>query len=108
MDKLRKIGLLIWNNKERMVLIVMLIVFGYRVYQIFFPPPPPEWPGLQTPKTQLPEEPEYRQELGLPGGPPMRPPMDIPGTYATFYERNPFWYYSGQASQEARAENVNM
>ncbi len=112
MDKIRKIGDWIWNNKERMVLIVMVLVLGYRVYQILSPPPPPQWQRLQPPRQQLPEDPLDREDLGLPGPPPARPPLDVPGTYVTFYERNPFWYYSGearqQADQEVRAEDLNI
>ncbi len=112
MDILQKIGVWFWNNKERMVLVVMVLVLGYRVYQILNPPPPPEWPRLQPPRQELPDEPSEREDLGLPGPPPPRPPMDVPGTYVTFYERNPFWYHAGEgraaATQEVRAEDLNI
>ncbi len=112
MDKIQKIGTWIWDNKERMVLVVMVLVLGYRVYEILSPPPPPDWPRLQPPRRQLPEEPEYREELGLPSEPPARPPMDVPGTYATFHSRNPFWYHSRDARPESgeqvRAEDLNI
>ena len=105
MDKLRKIGNLIWNHKELMVLVIMVLVLAYRVYGVLSPPPPPDWPKLSPPKQQLPQEQEYRQELGLPSDPPARPLMDMPFVYVAFYERNPFWYHSGQ-TQEASSTEV--
>jgi len=64
------------------------------------------------PKSQLPEEAEYRQEMGLPGTPPQRPLMDMPAVYVAFYERNPFWYHSGQTTQQSNtdvtAEDLNI
>jgi hypothetical protein len=112
MNKLQKIGAWIWNNKERMVLAVMLAVFAYRFYQIWDPPPPQNWERLRSPMQELPEEPEARQELGLPSNPGPKPPMNLPGDYVSFYERNPFWYYSGQMqqnqNQEVRAEDLGI
>ncbi len=112
MDKLRKIGLLIWNYKELMVLVVMMLVLVYRVYGVLTPPAPPNWPKPMPPKQQLPQDPADRESLGLPGNPPARPLMDMPAVYVTFYERNPFWYHSGQtraaASNEVTAEDLNI
>ena len=112
MDKLQKIGAWFWNNKERMVLIVMVAVLAYRVYGIMYPEAPQVWPRVPTPQTMLPENPEDRQDLGLPSAPPPPPPMGLPGVYASLYERNPFWYHSGQAqqqgSQTVQAEDLNI
>lgn len=104
MDKLQKIGNIIWNYKELMVLVVMVLVLAYRVYGVLSPPAPPDWPKLVPPKQQLPEEMEYRQEIGLPNDPPARPLVDMPAVYVTFYERNPFWYHSGQTQSETSTE----
>lgn len=95
-EKLQKAGVWLWHSKERMVLIIMVLVFGYRVYMVFSPPPAPDWPPVRMPMMDLPEDPEEQQLIGLPGNPPVRPPMDVPGTYAALYTSNPFWYYSGQ------------
>jgi len=112
MDKLQKIGTLIWNHKELMVLVVMVLVLAYRVYGVLSPPPVADWPKLMLPKQQLPQEQEERQVIGLPSDPPARPVMDMPAVYVTFYERNPFWYYSGQTkeetSTEVTAEDLNI
>ncbi|MCK5862201.1 MAG: hypothetical protein KAH38_06940, partial [Candidatus Hydrogenedentes bacterium] len=70
MDKLRKIGALLWNYKELMVLVVMLLVLVYRVYSVLVPPPPPDWVRLVAPKSQLPQDQQDRQEIGLPSNPP--------------------------------------
>ena len=38
--------------------------------------------------------------------------MTLPGDYVSFYERNPFWYYSGTAGQDTgqdvRVEDLNI
>ena len=112
MDKLRKIGALLWNYKELMVLVVMLLVLVYRVYSVLVPPPPSDWVRLVAPKSQLPQDQQDRQEIGLPSNPPTRPLMDMPAVYVNFYERNPFWYHSGQArvetSERVTAEDLNV
>ena len=112
MDKLQKIGSWIWYNKERMVLAVMVLVLAYRVYQVLNPPPPRQWAMLAAPRMQLPDDAESRERLGLPSVPPPRPPMTLPGDYVSFYERNPFWYYSGTAGQDTgqdvRVEDLNI
>ena len=114
MDKLQKAGVWLWYNKERMVLIAMLVTLGYRGYQVFSPPPPPNWERLQMPKDIFPEDPAELEGLNieLPGSPPVRPPMDIPGTYVSLYNKNPFWYYSGQQKNESEqtvtAEQLNI
>lgn len=112
MDKLQKIGSWIWYNKERMVLVVMVLVLAYRVYQVLNPPPPKQWAMPATPRTELPDDPVAREPLGLPSAPPPRPPMTLPGDYVSFYERNPFWYHSGTSGQdggqEVRTEDLNI
>jgi hypothetical protein len=104
MDKLQKIGAWFWRNKERIVLIVMLLVLAYRVYGVMNPAPAKIWPHVPTPQTILPEAGEERQSLGLPNNPPVRPPDGLPGVYTSVYEKNPFWYYSGQKQQEGKQE----
>lgn len=112
MDKLQKIGSWIWYNKERMMLVVMIAVLAYRVYGVMYPEPSQTWSPISTPQAALPEDGEERQTLGLPANPPAPPPIGFPGVYASLYERNPFWYYSGQAQQQsgqtARAEDLNI
>ena len=65
MDKLQKAGVWLWYNKERMVLIAMLVTLGYRGYQVFSPPPPPNWERLQMPKDIFPEEPAELEGLNI-------------------------------------------
>ena len=78
MDKLRKIGLWFWYNKERMVLLVMLVVLAYRVYGVLYPGDAPVWKNIPVPQTSLPESAEERQTLGLPGELPY-PLAGLPG-----------------------------
>jgi len=112
MDKLRKIGTWFWYNKERMVLLVMVVVLAYRVYGVVYPGAPPVWPHIPVPQTALPENAEERQTLGLPGELPLPPLAGLPGVYTSLYQRNPFWYYSGQGQQqdsgEVSAEDLNI
>jgi len=99
-DKLRKAGLWIWMNKERMILLVMVGLLCYRVYAVLNPPEPeldahlplPRNPDLAT------LEPEVK-----PPEPPIQPSSGGPGDYANLNRKNPFWYYStqGDAADEA-------
>lgn len=111
-DKLRKIGTSFWYNKERMVLVLMLVVLAYRVYGVINPEPPQTWPRLPSPQTLLPEDPAERQQLGLPSDPPPPLPMELPGNYVSIYENNPFWYYSGRSestgTQTVTAEDLGI
>jgi hypothetical protein len=103
-DKFIKAGNWLWYSKELIVLLVMVGILVYRVYGVVNPPPPPQWPPLPRPQTELPTDPAEVQTLGLPGDPTPRPPMDVPGTYSMLYNRNPFWYYSGQQKQDTKTE----
>lgn len=113
-DKLQKIGAWLWRNKERAVLLVMLVILGYRGYQLVSPPPMPNWPRLQPPKPQLPDDLSElaEQNVELPPVPSPRPPADVPESYASLYQKNPFWYYSGsgssQGDQEITVEQLNI
>lgn len=112
MDKLQKLGAWLWRNKERMVLIVMIAVLAYRVWGIFNPPQEEAWARLPKPQLELPSDPEERKELGLPAMPPLPTPSVMPGVYTTLYDRNPFWYYSGQkqssGSEQISAADLNI
>lgn len=103
-DKFVKAGNWLWYNKELLVLLVMVGILGYRVYGVVSPPPPPKWSALPRPQTELPADPAELQGIELPGDPTPRPPMDVPGSYAALYNRNPFWYYSGQQKQDTKQE----
>lgn len=100
-DKLRKLGAWIWLNKERMILIAMVVFLVYRVWQVVNPPPLEEGPQILSPKNNLPEDPQERAELVkeqvLPPPPPPRELTEIPGTYAVLYRNNALWYFSGQS-----------
>lgn len=103
-DKFIKAGNWLWYGKELIVLLVMFGILGYRVYCVVYPPPPPQWSALPQPMTELPTDPAEMQGIEIPGDPPPRPAMDVPGSYATLYNRNPFWYYSGQQKQNAKQD----
>ncbi len=82
----------------------MIGIFAYRVYGVVYPPPPPKWAALPAPMAELPSDPAQMQGIEIPGDPPVRPPMDVPGSYAMLYNHNPFWYYSGQQKQNNKPD----
>jgi len=82
MDKLQKIFKGIWRFKERIVLVALLGVLGFKVYELFMP-------------KEL--EAAVDDSIGTPPPPPPppnRPPLDAPGQYAGLYRSNAFTYYS--------------
>lgn len=93
MDKLRKIGLVLWQNKERMVLVFLVAVLAYRVYKVM------------TETYELPDLPS--------GGGVNAAASDESGTnpiptdegssenYRTLSDRNPFWYYGARTEGTA-------
>jgi hypothetical protein len=113
-DKLRKLGAWIWLNKERMILIAMVVFLVYRVWQVVYPPPPVEGLRVVSPKNNLPEDPQERATLVadgvLPPPPPPRELTEIPGTYAVVHRNNAMWYYSGDTgtTTEVTAESLGL
>lgn len=91
MDKIQKISKWIWLNKERMILVVMFGVLGFRVYRMLYPLPTEEQAVLRAPRPQIPDSEQ-------PPTPPMAPPMTPPGTYASLFRQNPFWFYSREST----------
>jgi len=100
-DKLRKAGLWIWLNKERMILLIMVGLLCRQVYAVVYPPAPEVADNLPLPKNPDPEA-----QPGEPGAlppeidPPKAQPISglrSPGEYANLDRSNPFWYYSTQA-----------
>jgi hypothetical protein len=94
-NSIRKIGRWFWLNKERMILVIMVCILCYRVYQIIYPPPKPQEKQYRPPVKEVAED--QRPPL-----PPPPPPMLIPGAYASLHRQNPFWYYSREASDKQR------
>lgn len=104
MDKLQKIFKGIWRFKERIVLIALLGVLGFKVYELFVPK------ELDAAVTDLAGKPDP------PSPPPNRPPLDAPGQYAGLYRSNAFTYFSdapteggtGLTGREAGIELLDM
>lgn len=106
-EKIRKIAQWLWLVKERLVLLIMLGIFAYRVYEVLNPPPPPVKPPLRPPVRNMEELPRNL----TPPRAPITPAPYLPGTYATLYNRNPFWYYSGPArdnTRDVRTEDLGI
>lgn len=94
MDRLRKIGLLLWHNKERLFFAGLVAVLGWRAYQVMNPektPPPPPHAAPRRPT---------EEDVPLPKIPPAIEPRVPDDAFATIHKRNPFWYYSGQTAPE--------
>ncbi len=105
-DKIRKIGKWFWLNKERMVLICMVAFLCYQVYQVVYPPPREESVSHPRPDKEIPKD-------ARPPEPSRRPPIDLPGSYASLSNQNPFWWYSGSSSAskddgEITAEDLGL
>ena len=88
MTKLRKILRWVWLNKERMVLIVVVLYLGHRVYIVAFPPelvlpPVPRPPGQELPVAEG------------PGEAPLPPPPRISVDRTPLIGRNMFVYRPG-------------
>jgi len=88
-DKIHKLGVLLWQYKERIVLLVVVGVLCYRVYTAINPPEPP----APTPH-RLPEVVENDAEI-LPPAPGVPPRTLIPVDRKELAKRNPFWYHAG-------------
>jgi hypothetical protein len=80
---LQKTGVWIWTQKEKMVLVILLCVFGFRVYQVVSGPPPAP-PEDKTTRQAPEDDPE------LPGPRKARAPKV---NYQSLVQRNPFSVY---------------
>jgi hypothetical protein len=100
-NTIRKFFISLWYTKERILLVVMLLILCWRVFQVVSPPdeeamdrPTPPPPPAQT-------EPPPDWE----GGPPERPIM--PGVppqqdYSSLHQKNPFWFHGTQMGGTGR------
>jgi len=82
MDKIQKFFKGLWRFKERIVLVALLCVLGYRVYELF------------TPKEIEAVVPQGSGGAEPPEVAPGSPLTDAPGQYATLVRRSPFSIYS--------------
>lgn len=104
LSKLRAIGQWIWVNKERMFLLVMLVILVWRVYKVMNPekaeeptiPAPASSVGPSFPTDHKPGEPK--------GAPDLPPPADL----SSLWIRNPFTVYSDTAQQGGRGSDAKQ
>jgi len=101
-DKLRKAGLWIWLNKERMILLVMVGLLCRQVYAVVYPPAPEVADNLPLPRNPDPED--LPPEIDPPAAQPIAG-LRSPGEYANLDRSNPFWYYSTQAEGGAATDS---
>jgi len=87
-DKVRKAGQWLWDNKERMVLAIMVAFLGYRVYIVLNPAEiqvsaPPRPPSATVPEAEQPPLPDTTVS------------RDRPEEVAALVRGNPFTLASG-------------
>lgn len=94
-DKIRKLGRWFWHFKERLILAVMVVFLGSRVYEVFkeqevdttFISPPGQ---LSEYKIQ-----DMEAANQLPPFPPPPPPTPFPyGQFTALVDQNPFYYHA--------------
>ena len=99
MDRARKIGKWLWNNKERLILVIMLVYLGMRVYKVFEPVHEEDF-LVSRPSPSAPDD-------VLPASPPEgRPPRRPPGQYSSLINRNPFFFHATKAEGDTGTEEV--
>ncbi len=104
MNRLRKIGLWIWLNKERMVLAVMVGFLIFRVYQVVYPPSDgPTDDVIPPPGRTIPND------VPTPGLPPPVPPPQRTDDWSRLWRFNPLNYRQprsrgGQSSDPSAAD----
>jgi hypothetical protein len=101
MDKLRKFGMWLWQNKERMVLVFLVAVLAFRVYKVM------------TAQTELPADPKRPIDGPAPETPIPPDPVQDSSTesYQSLSQRNPFWYYGARpeiTGNEGAEEEENI
>jgi hypothetical protein len=96
MDKLQKLASWFWWNKERIVLLLMVGVLTYRVYEIASPAEPENMPTPRSPLAELPPPAEAPEGL-LPPSVPGRPPAGVPEDYGPLVRRNPWSFHASPA-----------
>lgn len=103
-DKLRKFGEILWLNKERLILVAMVIVLCFQVYKVLNPE------VKELGEQALPPTDDISSLDPQPTLPPDKPRPSIEGDDVWLYRRNPFWYFSGkkQGQTNANAEEVNI
>jgi len=86
-EKVRKILDRVWNNKERMVLAVMVAILCWHVYKVVYPPKEEALAEHRLPSGAVPEK-------RLPDVPP--PVVRQSMQWDMVFTPNPFWYFSAQ------------
>ncbi|MBI1317455.1 MAG: hypothetical protein GC168_00715 [Candidatus Hydrogenedens sp.] len=108
-DKLRKAGLWVWANKERMILLVMVVLLCRQVYAVVYPPEPEQEASLPLPRT--PDPADLPPEVDPPSPEPISG-LRTPGEYVNLYRKNPFWYYStrseGATGSDSDTLNIQL
>lgn len=99
-DKLRKFGEMLWLNKERMILVAMLAILCYQVYEVVYPD--------ERPRGTIPKRPGDADVATKPPQPPDKPSITISGDYVGLFRRNPFWYASGRNQRNTTSTSSDI
>ncbi len=96
MNRVRKIGQWLWFNKERMVLVIMVGVLCYQVWEVVSPPEGPEVPNYSPPTGG---------NVQTPIPPPPPAGLGVPPATAELERRNMFtWFPPQEAGGEEEQE----
>jgi len=101
-DKVKKIAERLWYFKERFVLVVLLIVLGGNVYNLYRTAYPKEASKDTTyllPKASLGED-------WTPAPPPPPPVTRQPTKWPEIFTPNPFWYLANQANTSVKKQGA--
>ncbi len=102
MDKIRKIVDWIWRSKERVVLVIVVLVLCARVMEVVKKPADRD-PFIHRPPIPITDskDPDVIEMLGLPGDPSRPPGQSIPEVRRALWERNTFWYNAASGAGDA-------
>jgi hypothetical protein len=106
-SQLRKVGIWMWNQKEKMFLAALLIVLCFRVYVVLAGVNP----GDQGTPTAVPPV-MSRMDPGSVSDPPPRPIPQRAEDYRPLVRQNPFTIWAvgatGQSSQDAEGDTIDV
>ena len=110
LSQLRKAGLWVWNQKEKMVLVALLAFLCFRVYVVLNPVSAEDLDAQPAPAKETTKKPP----VAPPGGPaitsanvpepPLRPQVQRAEDYKPLVRQNPFTIYGAMLGTNTRGE----
>jgi hypothetical protein len=120
-SKIRKVGVWVWNQKEKMFLAALLLVLCFRAWVVLFNPPDVSAIGASpTPAPPAAAKPPAGKPGAVPAkltadnvpDPPARPVQERPEDFRPLVRQNPFTIYGvmmgGTKSQGSDEETIDV